>query len=107
MVWQRKSSAVTAKARPRTRGRKTPEAGSQPENRRPVDIAPIVVEAGSRTRSSLRLLERGTGPLMHEIGQIVQAIHSAVRGPVSIVVVYRESRRGGSRPGSLFGLLPI
>jgi hypothetical protein len=116
MVSQSKTGPATAKARPSKRGKKRatvanqPEnqkgaaAASQPENHKTASLAPLVVEAGSRSKSSLRRLEKGTGPLMHEIGQIVHAIHAAVPEPAPIVIVYREKRSSSSRSASPFEL---
>ena len=104
MVSQRKKGPATAKARPSTRAKKLATAASEPENHKTVSLAPVVVQAGSRSKSSLRHLEQGAGPLMREIGQIVHAIHAAVLEPVPIVIVYREKLSGGSRSASPFGL---
>jgi hypothetical protein len=107
MVSQGEPSAATAKARPTRKGKKSAAPTSQPEIHKRANPAPVVVEAGSRSRSSLRHLEQGTGPLMHEIGQIVHAIHAAVPEPVPIVIVYREKRSSGLRSASPFELLPL
>jgi hypothetical protein len=107
MVSQGETSPATSKARPSRRGKNPAAAASQPENHRSPVLAPVVVEAGSRSKSSLRRLEQGTGPLMHEIGQIAHAIHAAVPEPVPIVIVYREKRSSGSRPGFPFDMMPI
>jgi hypothetical protein len=116
MVSQVKTSPATAKAKPSRRVKKLSAAASQPEKHKTARQAhaektasptPVVVEAGSRSQSSLRHLEQGTGPLMHEIGQIVQAIHAAVPEPVPITIVYREKRSSSSRSTSLFELLPF
>jgi hypothetical protein len=107
MVSKRKTSPATTKAGSSRQGRETAVAAGHQEHHKPASLVPVVVEAGSRSRSSLRRLEKGAGPLMHEIGQIVDAIHAVVPGPVSILFIYRESRSSGSRSGSLFGLLPI
>jgi len=97
MVSRGKTSPATAKARPGGSKKKPAVPVGQPENSKTVSLAPLVVEAGSRSRSSLRRLEQGTGPLLHEIGQIVHAIQAAVPAPVPIVIVYREKRSSGSR----------
>jgi hypothetical protein len=97
MVSRGKTSPATAKARPGRSRKKLAAPVSQPENSKTANLAPVVVKAGSRSRSSLRHLEQGTGPLLHEIGQIVHAIHAAVPEPVPIVIVYREKRSSGSR----------
>jgi hypothetical protein len=102
MVSRGKISQGTAKARPAGRGKKQPAPAGKPEYHKPVSLAPVVVEAGIRTRASLRHLEKGAGPLMHEIGQIVHAIHASVPGPVPITIVYREKRSSGSRSTSPF-----
>lgn len=107
MVSQGKTSPATSQARPSRRGRNPAAAASQPENHKTASLAPVVVEAGSRSKSSLRHLEQGTGPLMHEIEQIIQAIRAAVPEPSPIVIVYREKWRSGSRSGFPFDLLPI
>ncbi|MGA2848895.1 MAG: hypothetical protein ABSE46_07870 [Terracidiphilus sp.] len=107
MVSKVKTSPATAKAKPVRRVKKPAAVASQPENHKSASLAPVVVEAGSRSQSSLRHLEQGTGPLMHEIGQIVQAIHAAVPEPVPITIVYRERRSSSSRSTSLFELLPF
>jgi hypothetical protein len=107
MVSQGETSSATAKARRSRRGKKRAAAPSQPENHKTASLAPVVVEAGSRSKSSLRHLEKGVGPLMHEIGQIAHAIHAAVPEPVPIVIVYREKRSSSSRSPSPFEILPI
>jgi hypothetical protein len=114
MVQQRKTSPAASKARPRRRRKNPAAAASQSVHHKAAGLAPetagpapVVVEAGSRSKSSLRHLEQGTGPLMHEIGQIVQAIHAAIPEPAPIVIVYREKRSSSSRLGSPFDLLPI
>jgi hypothetical protein len=118
MVSQVKTSpaTATAKAKPSRRVKKPAAAASQPVNhktagraavQKTASLTPVVVEAGSRSQSSLRHLEQGTGPLMHEIGQIVHAIHAAVPEPVPITIVYRERRSSSSRSKSLFELLPF
>ena len=104
MVSRRETSQSSAKSRPTGRGRKPSAPASKPQKHGSVSLAPVVVEAGSRSRSSLRHLENGTGPLMHEIGQIVDAIHASVPGPVPITIVYREKRSSGSRSSSPFEL---
>jgi hypothetical protein len=93
-----------AKARPSRRRKKGAAAASPPENHKTASMGPVVVEAGIRSKSSLRHLEEGTGPLMHEIGRIVHAIHAAVPEPVPIVIVYQKKRSSGSRSASPFGL---
>jgi hypothetical protein len=112
MVSQVETSRATTKASPSRRGKNRAAVASEPENHKTAGLAPetagpapVVVEAGSRSKSSLRHLEQGTGRLMHEVGQIVQSIHAAVPGPVPIVIVYREKRSSGSRSASPFGLL--
>ena len=105
MVSQVETSRATTKASPSRRGKNRAAVASEPENHKTVVLSPVVVEAGSRSKSSLRHLEQGTGRLMHEVGQIVQSIQAAVPGPVPIVIVYREKRSSGSRSASPFGLL--
>jgi len=103
MVSQRKTGSATAKARPVSTRKKHVAAASKPEPKA-ASPASVVVEAGSRSGSSLRHLEKGTGPLMQEIGQIVHAIRAKVPGPAPIVIVYREKRSSGSRSASPFEL---
>jgi hypothetical protein len=115
MVSHGKTSPATAKAKPRSSAKKPATAVRQTENHKtahaapaePASVGQVVVEAGSRSKSSLRYLEQGTGPLMHEIGQIVHAIHATVPGPAPIVIVYREKRSSGSRSVSPFEFLPL
>jgi len=116
MVSQVKTSPATAKAKPSRRVKKLSAAASQPEKHKTARQAhaektasptPVVVEAGSRSQSSLRHLEQGTGPLVHEIGQIVHAVHAAVPEPGSIVIVYREKRSRSSLSASPFDLVPL
>jgi hypothetical protein len=67
---------------------------------RPESFVPVVLDAGSRSRASIRRLKKGTGSLMREVRDVVQVMKSAsgkpVRGPVPIVIVYREKRRSRS-----------
>jgi hypothetical protein len=112
MVSHGKTSPATAKAKPRRSGKKPAALASQPkhhthENHTTASLAPVVVDAGSTSRSSLRHLEQGTGPLVHEIMQIVHAVHAAVPEPSSIVIKYREKPRRVSRSTSIFALLPF
>jgi hypothetical protein len=112
MVSQGKTSPATAKAKPRRSGNIHAAAASQPKNHQPVNnksasLSPVVVDAGSTSKSSLRHLEQGTGPLVHEIGQIVHAVHAAVPEPGSIVIVYREKRSRSSLSASPFDLVPL
>lgn len=103
MVSQSKTRTATAKARP-VRSKTHAAAASRPEGDKPASPAQVVVEAGSRSRSSLRDLERGSGPLMHEIGQIVNAVRAEIPGPAPIVIVYREKRSSGTRSSLPFEL---
>jgi hypothetical protein len=104
MVSQVKTSPSKAKTRPSRRRKKLTTAASQPAKGKTASLAAsVIVEAGSRSRSSLRQLEKNTGPLIHEIGQIVHAIHAVVPEPGSIVIVYREKRSSRSRSASPFG----
>ena len=115
MVSHGKTSPATAKAKAHRNAKKPAAAASQPEKHRtahvapvePASVDPVVVKAGSRSKSSLRHLEQGTGPLVHEISQIVHAIQATVPGPVPIVIVYREKRSSGSRSVSPFEFLPL
>jgi hypothetical protein len=111
MVSHGKTSPATAKAKP-SRSRKTASVASQPMHHQPehhktASPASVVVEAGSTSKSSLLHLEQGTGPLVHEIMQIVHAVQAAVPEPSSIVIVYREKRSNGSRSSSIFAALPF
>ena len=111
MVSHGKTSPATAKAKP-SRSRKTASVAShpthhQPEHHKTANLVPVVVEAGSTSKSSLLHLEKGTGPLVHEIMQIVHAVHAAVPEPSSIVIVYREKQNSSSRSSSLFAMLPF
>jgi hypothetical protein len=112
MVSQGKTFPATAKAKPSRGGKIHAAAASQPKNRQPestksTSLAPVYVDAGSTSKSSLRHLEQGTGPLVREIGQIVHAVHAAVPEPGSIVIVYREKRSSSTLSASPFDLLPL
>jgi hypothetical protein len=107
MVSHVKTSPAKAKAKPSGSVKKPAAVASQPENHKSATLAPVVVDAGSTSKSSLRHLEEGTGPLVHEISQIVRAVHAAVPEPASIVIVYREKQSSGSRLASPFELLPF
>jgi hypothetical protein len=111
MVSHGKTSPATAKAKP-GRSRKAASVAShtthhQPEHHKTANLVPVVVEAGSTSKSSLLHLEQGTGPLVSEIMQIVHAVQAAVPEPSSIVIVYREKRSNGSRSSSIFAALPF
>ena len=115
MVSHGKTSPASAKAKPRRSTKKPAAAVHKTESHKTThaasvetaSVSQVVVEAGSRSKSSLRHLGQGTGPLMHEIGQIVHAIHATVPGPAPIVIVYREKRSSGSRSVSPFEFLPL
>jgi hypothetical protein len=110
MVSHSKTSPATAKAKSRS-GKQHAAAASQthnrPANHKNTSTAPVVVDAGRTSKSSLRHLEQGTGPLVHEITQIVHGVRAAVPKPGSIVIVYQEKRSGSSRSASLLSILPF
>jgi hypothetical protein len=62
-------------------------------------ITPVIVEAGSRSKKSIRELKEGTGTLMHEVNDIIQETRSNPDVPAGspIVILYREksSRKKG------------
>jgi hypothetical protein len=107
MVSHVKTSPAKAKAKPSGTVKKPATTASHPRNHKSASLAPVVVDAGRTSKSSLRHLEEGTGPLVHEISQIVRAVHASVPDPASIVIVYREKRSGSSRSASPFELLPF
>jgi hypothetical protein len=106
MISRRETKPAKAKAKPKPSKKvKTHVAVARPHvKHKTASLAPVLVEAGSRSKSSLRHLEQGAGPLMDEIGQIVDAIHATVPKPAEIVIVYREKRSSSSGFTSPFGL---
>jgi hypothetical protein len=106
MISHGKTSPKTAKA-PAKKQKKHAVTGSHAKSHETAHVAPavlepVIVEAGSRSKLSLRHLEEGTGPLVHEISQIVNAIHAAIPKPVPITIVYREKQSSSSTFGLFF-----
>jgi hypothetical protein len=64
-------------------------------------VVPIIVDAGSRSKSSIRRLKKGTGRLMREVNEVVHEVRAtssaAAGGVVPIVIVYREKLTRGTR----------
>lgn len=67
------------------------------------EITPVIVEAGSRSKKSIRALKEGTGTLMQEVADIVHEARSNPNVPagslVPIVILYREKSSSKSRFG--------
>jgi hypothetical protein len=64
------------------------------------NVAPIILDAGSRSKASIRRLKEGRGPLLREVDDLVQEIRTssaASTGVVPVVIVYRQKRRRTSR----------
>jgi len=112
MVSHGKTSPAAAKPKPSRSEKKPAAVASQPkphrpENHKTAGLASVIVDAGSTSKSSLRHLQQGTGPLVHEIMQIVHAVHAAVPEPSSIVIKYREKPSRVARSASPFAILPF
>ena len=62
---------------------------------------PVIMDAGSRSKASIRRLKEGRGPLMREVDDIVQEARSSSSVPAGgilpVVIVYRQKRRRRSR----------
>ena len=61
---------------------------------------PVIMEAGSRSKVSIRQLKKGRGPLMREVNEIVQEVRSTSgqsSGVVPVIIVYRQKRRRRNR----------
>ena len=61
---------------------------------------PVIMDAGSRSKASIRRLKEGRGPLMHEVDEIVREVRSSSTSPegvVPVVIVYRQKRRRSNR----------
>ena len=62
---------------------------------------PVIMDAGSRSKASIRRLMEGRGPLMREVDEIVQEARSSSTVPsggvLPVVIVYRQKRRRRSR----------
>jgi len=58
---------------------------------------PVIVEAGARTKESIRRLKHGKGSLMREVDEIVEEARSSTTalagGLLPIVIIYRQKRR--------------
>lgn len=72
------------------------------------DIAvPVILDAGSQSRKSIRRLKRGAGRLMREVNDTVEEFCSRSPVPtgtvVPVVVIYRQKR---SRRNRLAGIVP-
>jgi hypothetical protein len=91
MVRQRVKPVKTGHVDQEGKGAKT-VADTQPVE----SITPIVVDAGRRTRKTIRRLKEGRGRLMEEVADVIEDIRLA-RGAgkeiVPIVIIYRERRR--------------
>jgi hypothetical protein len=60
---------------------------------------PVIMDAGSRSKASIRRLKEGRGPLMREVDEIVEEARTTgpAGGILPIVIVYRQKRRRSSR----------
>lgn len=59
-------------------------------------VTPIIVDAGRRSRKSIRRLKEGRGRLMEEVVDVIEDVRStrgAGKEIVPIVIIYRERRR--------------
>jgi hypothetical protein len=65
------------------------------------EVVPVIVDAGSQTKGSIRRLKEGRGPLMQEIDEIVQETRASstvpAGGVLPVVIVYRQKSRKRSR----------
>jgi len=67
--------------------------------RRSPDVtAPIVVDLGGRRRKEIKELKRGEGPLVAEVGDVVEQVRAALddlNGTtlVPVVLVYKKKRK--------------
>ena len=63
--------------------------------------APVILDAGSRSRASIRRLKEGRGPLIREVDELVHEARSGATAPAGgilpVVIVYRQKRRRRSR----------
>lgn len=72
-------------------------AGVNVTEQKTENVVPVIMDAGSRSRESIRRLKRGTGPLMREVRHVIEGIRSSSATPgsglVPVVIVYRQKRR--------------
>jgi hypothetical protein len=68
-----------------------------------VESAPVILDAGSRSKAAIRQLKEGRGPLKREVDEIVHEARSSstvpAGGVLPVVIVYRQKRRRRSRLG--------
>jgi uncharacterized protein DUF6200 len=75
------------------------ESPTVPSLRSSPDVtAPIVVDLGGRRRKEIKELKRGEGPLVAEVGDVVEQVRAALaeldgKTLVPVVLVYKKKRK--------------
>ena len=96
MARRRKTSVRTHSVRAKLPG------GAAGSSENPEEVNPIIIEAGSRSRASIRKLRNGTGSLMREVAHLVGEVRASSVAPAGeilpVVIVYREKERRGGLP---------
>lgn len=66
------------------------------------EIIPVIIDAGSRTKKSIKRLKTGAGKLMDEVAEVVHEVRSQSKTGekiVPVIIIYKEkaakSRNGG------------
>ena len=66
------------------------------------EIIPVIIEAGSRTKKSIKHLKKGAGKLMAEVADILHEVQSEAKAGekiVPVIIIYKEKAAKSTKGG--------